>query len=188
MVLSGIAVIFCLGLAILWYIYTYNTFRRKQAKIDFWWDEADTHLRLRRDLIPSLVDRARPLMGDETQTLDRIASIREEIIKDEISPHPVLGDCDAELLENRLSAEMLALQSAFKRHVEIQVNESLLTVMSELVSIEGRALSACKEYNKLTYDYNASIKGFPANLVAGMLHFNPREKRVFGSREESSPA
>jgi LemA protein len=165
-------------------MYTYNIFRDKQASIDFWWDETEFHLHLRRDLIPSLLDRARPLMGPQASTLDRIAGIREEIVRDELEHNSKKGS-DIERLENNLSAEMLVLQSAFKEQHEIQMNSELLTVMGELVSIEGKALIACNEYNKLANAYNASIKSFPANVVVGLLHFNPKEKRIFGSFDKT---
>jgi LemA protein len=167
---------------IIWCIYTYNVFRDKQSKIDFWWDEVDTHLQLRRDLIPSLLDRARPLMGSETPTLDRIAGIREKIVRNKLHPESGATDEGTERLENELSAEMLSLSSAFRENKDVQMNSTLLTVMSELVSIDGKAVTACEEYNKLTVDYNSSIKRFPANLVTGGLHFSPREKRIFGKR------
>jgi LemA protein len=184
MTIAGVAVVFCLGALILWSMYTYNIFREKQSLIDFWWDEAEVHLQFRRDLIPSLVDKARPLMKRENQRLDRIADIREEIVLNGIrSEHAGLTE-NMERLENSLSVEVHSLQDAFRENVEIQVNSDLLTVMSELVSIEGKAIMACKEYNTLTNRYNSSIKSFPANLVAGMLHFNPREKRIFGERSE----
>jgi LemA protein len=180
----GFAVIFCLGALILWSIYTYNIFREKQMLIDFWWDEAEVHLQFRRDLIPSLLDRARPLMKRESQRLDRIADIREEIVLNEIHSESSGLTENIERLENSLSVEVHSLQDAFRRNAEIQINPDLLTVMSELASIEGKAITACKEYNKLTYRYNSSIKSFPANLMVGLLHFNPREKRIFGERGE----
>jgi LemA protein len=181
----GFAIIFCLGAAILWCIYTYNIFRNKQSQIDYWWDEVDTHLRLRRDLIPSLIDKARPLMKEEMSTLDRIVDISEEIVREEIISESIDIGKDVELLENNLSSEMHYLQDIFKKHREIQMNTNLLTVMGELVSIEGRAITACEEYNKLTNGYNASIKRFPANVVARWLHFNPREKRIFGELHQA---
>ncbi|MDR1133417.1 MAG: LemA family protein [Synergistaceae bacterium] len=185
MTFVGFAVIFCLGALILWSMYTYNNFREKQSRIDFWWDEVDVHLRFRRDLIPSLMDRARPLMKKENPTLDRIAGIREKIVQSEIHPEQTGLPENAERLENSLSAEFHSLQDVFRKHAEIQINPDLLTVMSELASIEGKALTACKEYNKLTNQYNSSIKSFPANLVAGMLRFNPREKRIFGEWKDT---
>ncbi|MDR1580307.1 MAG: LemA family protein [Synergistaceae bacterium] len=186
MTFVGFAVIFCLGALILWAIYTYNIFREKQSLIDFWWDEAEIHLQFRRDLIPGLLDRARPIMKWEDQRLDRIAGIREEIIQNEI--HQETDDLteSIERLENSLSAEFHLLQDAFRQHAEIQVNPELLTVMSELASIEGKAVTACEEYNKLTHHYNSLIKSFPANLVVGMLHFSPKEKRIFGAWQDTA--
>jgi LemA protein len=186
MMFVGVVVIFCLGALILWFIYTYNIFREKQSLIDFWWDEVDVHLQFRRDLIPSLLDRARPLMKKEKSTLDRIADIREEIVRNEMHPESDVLTENVERLENSLSAEVHSLQEAFKQYIEIQLNPELLTVMSELASIEGKAITACKEYNNLTNHYNASIKSFPANLVVGMLHFNPREKRIFGEWKDTA--
>ena len=186
MTFIGFAVIFCLGALILWSIYTYNVFREKQSLIDFWWDELDAHLRFRRDLIPSLLDRARPLMKWESQVLDRIADIREKIVQNEIHSESADLTESMERLENSLSSEFHSLQDAFREHTEIQINLDLLTVMSELASIEGKALTACEEYNKLTNRYNSSIKSFPANLVVGMLHFNPREKRIFGKWKDTA--
>jgi len=180
MTLVGLLIIFCLGGMILWCIYTYNAFKGKQSMIDFWWDEVDIHLQLRRDLVPSLIDRIRPLMESEKPRLDRIAGLREEIVREEIHTGTLAGEIDMERLENRLSSEMHSLGDAFRNHREVQMNSGLLTVMSELASIEGKAVTACEEYNKLTNDYNTSIKSFPANMVVGMLHFNPREKRIFG--------
>jgi LemA protein len=177
----GFAIIFCLGAAILWCIYTYNTFRDKQSQIDYWWDEVDVHLHLRRDLIPGLIDKARPLMKDEATTLDKITEIWEKIVREEIAAKSIDIEETVENLENSLSAEMDCLQTAFKKLREIQMNASLLTVMGELASIEGKAVTACEEYNKLTALYNVSIKKFPANVVAQWLHFSPREKRIFGS-------
>ncbi|MDR1965771.1 MAG: LemA family protein [Synergistaceae bacterium] len=182
---AGIAVAVCLGIFILWSIYVYNAFRDRQYQIDFWWDEVDAHLQLRRELIPSLLDRARPLMGPQASTLEKIAGIREEIVLGfKAASTQDAEEEGVERLENRLSAEMHSLQSAFRENREIQMNPSLLTVMGELVSIEGKAVNACKEYNKLTADYNGQIRKFPANLIAGSLHFSPREKRIFGEWDE----
>ena len=148
--------------------------------IDFWWDEVDAHLQLRRELIPSLLDRARPIMGAQHDIIDIISDIREEIVRDLVDTNLLIEGHEMEKLENRLSSEIHSLKNAFRNHREAQLNPDLLLVMSELYSIEGRAVTACEEYNKLTADFNTSIKNFPANLIVGLLQFNPLEKRIFG--------
>ena len=83
-------------------------------------------------------------------------------------------------MENKLSSGIHSLRDAFRNRKEAQLNPDLLMVMSELESIEGKAVTACGEYNKLTGDFNLSIKNFPANMVVGFLQFNPLERRIFG--------
>ena len=180
MMLAGLAIMACLGVLIFWCMYTYNLFKAKQQLIDFWWDEVDAHLQLRRELVPSLIDRARPIMGEQSAIIDRIADIREEIVNELIGTNSLVEGYELEKLENKLSSLVHSLKDAFRDHREAQMNPELLLVMSELESIEGRAITACGEYNKLTVSFNSSIKNFPANLVVGILNFNPLERRVFG--------
>jgi len=181
--LAGLAVIVCLGALILWCMYIYNSFSKKQTLIDFWWDEVDAHLQLRREFIPSLIDRARPIMGAQDSVLDEISSIREKIVHELIKKNSLIEGQELEKLENRLSSEISSLREAFINHREAQLNPELLLVMGELDSIQGKAITACEEYNRLTAEFNSSIKNFPANLVVPLLHFNPLEKRIFGERK-----
>ena len=180
MMLAGLAVMVCLGVLIFWCMYTYNTFKGRQYLIDFWWDEVDAHLQLRRELIPSLLDRARPIMGEQSAIIDSIAGTREEIVNELIDTNSLVEGNALERLENRLSSEVHSLEDAFRGQKKAQMNSELLLVMSELESIEGRAITACAEYNKLTGSFNLSIKSFPANLVVGLLNFHPLERRIFG--------
>ena len=179
----GLVVMVCLGVLILWCMYTYNAFKEKQIQIDLWWDEVDVHLQLRRELIPSLLDRARLIMDAQGDILERISSVREEIVRELIDTNSLLESSELEQFENRLSREVHSLKNAFRSRREAQLNPDLLMVMSELDSIEGRAVIACEEYNKHTSDFNSSMKNFPAKLVVGFLHFHPLEKRIFGKWE-----
>ena len=180
MTLVGLVIIVFFGLLIFWCMYTYNSFRAKQALIDFWWDEVDAHLQLRRELIPSLLDRARPVMGTQSAVIDKIFSLREEIVRELIDTNSLVEGHELEQLENKLSSLVHSLKDAFRNHREAQMNPDLLLMMGELESIEGRAITACGEYNKLTGDFNSSIKHFPANMLVGLLQFNPLERRIFG--------
>ena len=177
---AGLVVMVCLGVLIFWCMYAYNSFKDKQILIDFWWDEVDAHLQLRRELVPSLLDRARPIMGAQSDVLDKISGVRETIVRDMVNINFLIEGHELEQLENNLSSEIHLLRDAFRNHREAQLNSDLLMVMSELDSIEGKAVTACEEYNKLTAAFNSSIKNFPANLIAGFLQFNPLERRIFG--------
>ena len=169
----GIAVIVVLGGFILWLIYTYNRFVAKQAKIDDIWDEVDTHLKLRHELIPNLIEAADGRMPEEASLFDRIRQIRADLEKTD-------DTMAAEPLENELSDLMRRLRDVSTTHDDLMMDQKFITTLGELVSMEGRAATACERHNNLVREFNESIKSFPANLITGFLHFHPCEMRIFG--------
>ena len=168
----GFAVVLCLGVFIIWLIYTYNRFVNKQSQIDEIWDEADVHLKLRHDLIPVLIERARGRMPDDTALLDRVAELGRETAGTDIT-------IETEYQENELSQLLRQLRDAAKKYPDLMLDEQFVQLLGELVSMEGRAASACDRHNALVRDFNEAIHQFPATLIVGFLHFTPREMRIF---------
>jgi LemA protein len=164
-----------LGVLILWFMYMYNELTGRQRRIDEWWDEVDSHLKLRHDLIPLLTGKARILIKEESDALDRLAELSEKADNS--------NDDDFEYLENGLSIALHSFKRVVRDHSTAMLDLDFLKLMGELVSIEGRASSACKEHNHLVGEFNMSIRKFPANLVVGFLHFNSREMRIFAGPE-----
>ena len=172
--LTGFAIVLCLGGLIIWLIYTYNRFLGKQSKIDKLWDEVDTHLKLRRKLIPDLIQAENDRMREAAPLFDRVCTLRKDIEsaddEDEID----------ERLENEMSGLMQQIREIAQTHPELMSDQKFISLLGELVSIEGRAASACEIHNQLVRDFNEAIKSFPANLVVRFLHFSPCEMRIFG--------
>jgi LemA protein len=165
-----------LGVLILWFMYMYNDMANRQRRIDEWWDEVDSHLKLRHDLVPLLMEKARVLMKDESDALDRLADLCGKAETDS-------EDEDLEYIENGLSIALRNFKRSARNHASAMLDIDFLKLMGELVSIEGRASSACREHNNLVGEFNVSIRKFPANLVVGFLHFHPREMRIFAGPE-----
>ena len=172
----GVAVIVILGGFILWLIYTYNRFVARQTKIDDIWDEVDTHLKLRHELIPNLVEAADGRMPEEAPTFRRIGEIRDAV------EHGA-DMTESEPLENELSTLLRKLRNDSAKYPDLMQDQKYITTLGELVSMEGRAATACERHNDLVREFNRSIKSFPASLIAGFLHFNPCEMRIFGVSE-----
>lgn len=172
--LLGVAIIVCLGGLILWLIYTYNRFVAKQSKIDEIWDEVDTHLKMRHELIPELLKVASARMPAQKTLFNRMEEIAREVDESPESP-------DVERLENELSSAMSAVRSAVGAQPDLMMDQALVTTLGELVSMEGRAATSCERHNELVREFNESMKQFPANMVVGFLHFQPCEMRIFGT-------
>ena len=178
MLAVGFAVVLCLGVFIIWLIYTYNRFVNKQSQIDEIWDEADVHLKLRHDLIPELIKSARGRMPADTAILDRVEELGKLTAGTDIT-------IETESLENELSELLRQLRQAARKYQDLMLDEDFVKLLGELVSMEGRAASACDRHNALVRDYNESIHQFPATLIVGFLHFAPREMRIFRSLDET---
>jgi Uncharacterized conserved protein len=185
----GLAVVLILGGAILWFIYTYNDLSARQQEIDALWDETETHLKIRRDLIPALLERARVAVPAQDAILERIRALDEEL-SSEVEGFDGSRDADVEFErgENALSDALLDLQNAVRALGNSMLDEKFLELMGELVSIEGKAIAACERHNALVKDFNLSIRRFPASLVVGFLHFDSFEMRIFGYREAVAEA
>lgn len=171
-VLVAVAAIF--GVLILWLIMTFNKFRAKQSKIDDIWDEVDAHLKMRHDLVPELLDLAEGHMGEEEPIFKRIRDINCKVSAD-------MDDRDAAPLENELSELLRKLRSDVADMPDLMLDQKFITTLSELVSMEGRASSACDRHNALVREYNKDIVAFPASFISRFLHFDPCEMRIFGA-------
>ena len=177
----GLAIVLGLGVFIIWLIYTYNRFVGKQSRIDEVWDEADVHLKLRHDLLPELIKSARDRMRNEDGVLDRIEELGRLTAGKDITP-------DIEGYENELSSLLRRLRETAKKDSELMLDEAFVKLLGELVSMEGRAASACDRHNELVREFNTSIGRFPATLIVGFLHFRPREMRIFKAFDNDAAA
>lgn len=170
----GIAVAAVIGLMIIWLMFTYNRFVAKQKKIDIVWDEVDEHLRLRHELVPSLLYIAGTHMQDEASVFKQIEDVNNMV-------HDDMEDREAAPLENELSNLLRHLRGEAGKYPDLMLDQKFITTLGELVSMEGKAASACDRHNALVREYNTSIKSFPANIIAGALQFDSCEMRIFGS-------
>lgn len=172
--LVGVGAVVVIGVIILWLMFTYNKFVAKQKKIDIVWDEVDEHLRLRHELVPSLLYVAGTHMKDADPVFKQIEDINDMV-------HEGMEDREAAPLENELSNLLRRLRDTAVKYPDLMLDQKFITTLGELVSMEGRASAACDRHNALVREYNTSIKSFPANIIAGALQFDACEMRIFGA-------
>lgn len=171
-VLVAVAAIF--GVLILWLIMTFNKFRAKQSKIDDIWDEVDAHLKMRHDLVPELLDLAEGHMGENAPIFKKILDVNMKVRSE-------MDEREAAPFENELSTLLRDLRGEVSKMPELMLDQKFITTLSELVSMEGRASSACDRHNALVREYNKDIVAFPAIFISRFLHFDPCEMRIFGA-------
>jgi len=58
---------------------------------------------------------------------------------------------------------------------ELQALKSYLALQDQLAGTERRIVVAAKDFNESVYNYNRSVRAFPANMVAGIAGFRKKE-------------
>lgn len=154
------AVVAALVGAFLWRILSYNRFVLQLQQVQTTWSEIDAELRRRFDVVPELVELARPHAGREVDLLERVLAARAAAAGAAGSPAAqaaALAPFEAllaRLVDLAASAPEVRGASAFRR------------IEEELAMTEDRIAGRRGVYNGRVADLNRRIAKFPSSLVA----------------------
>jgi LemA protein len=76
---------------------------------------------------------------------------------------------------NELNTLLGRLLVIVENYPQLKANENFLRLQDELAGTENRIAVARRRYNESVKAYNASIRKFPTNFIAGIFGFNQRE-------------
>jgi LemA protein len=160
--------------------FTYNSLARLRLLASNAWADIDVQLKRRHDLIPTLVATVKGHAGYEKSTLESVVEARNRAAS---APGPAAaGPAEGELA--RSVRQIFALAEAYP---DLKAAESFLSLQRSLTEIEDHIQNARRYYNAVVRDLNTRIAQFPANLLAGMLGFRPREFFGLSDAAEQAP-
>jgi LemA protein len=142
----------------------YNGMVKKNEAINGAWAEIDNQLLRRNDLIPNLVSTVEGYATHEKELFEHIADARARL-----AGAGTVGEKMS--ASNELSGFLPRLIAIAENYPELKANESFMKLQDELAGTENRINYARSKYNELVKGYNASIKTFPTNMIAGMFGF-----------------
>ncbi|HTL05388.1 MAG TPA: LemA family protein [Gemmatimonadales bacterium] len=160
-------------------IWTFNRLTRLRQLADNAWADIDVQLKRRHDLIPSVVAVVKGHAGYERGTLEAVVDARNRALQ---ASGPA-AKADAEAPVAGSLRRIFAIAEAYP---ELRAAESFRELQVTLSEVEDHLQNARRYYNAVVRDLNTTIAQFPANLVAGMLRFRPRE--FFGLDDASERA
>jgi LemA protein len=73
--------------------------------------------------------------------------------------------------DSELSGALSRLLVVVENYPDLKANQNFIALQDELAGTENRLAIARKDYNETVQNYNASIKRFPTNIMAGMFNF-----------------
>jgi LemA protein len=174
----GLALVLLLGLALGVTLF-YNSLARLRLLAANAWADIDVQLKRRHDLVPALVAAVKGHAGYERQTLEAVVEARNRAVS-------AGGPAAAGPAERDLAGSVRQLFALAEGYPDLRAAESYLSLQRSLTEIEDHIQQARRYYNAVVRDLNTRIAQFPANLVAGLFGFQPRE--YFGLSDESEQA
>jgi len=152
-----------LGIALL-----YNSLARLRLLAANAWADIDVQLKRRHDLIPALVASVQGHAGYERQTLESVVEARNRAVG-------ASGPAAAGEAEGKLATQVRQIIALAEAYPDLKASESFLSLQRNLSEIEDHIQNARRYYNAVVRDLNTRIAQFPANLIAGLFGFQPRE-------------
>ncbi|MEU7694251.1 LemA family protein [Microbispora hainanensis] len=146
----------------------YNRLVRARNNVDNAWAQIDVQLRRRYDLIPNLVETVKGYAAHERATLEAVVAARSQAIGAQ-------GPEERAAAENLLSGALKSLFAVAEAYPDLKASAGFAELQEELATTENRIAYSRQYYNDAVLTYNNAIQTVPANLVAGMTGFTPRE-------------
>lgn len=166
--LIGFAIVAFIILLFGGYLMTaYNGLVKMDENINGAWADIDNQLLRRNDLIPNYVNTVKGYASHEKELFENIANARARIGSGSVQ--------DKMKASNELSGFLSRLLMVVENYPQLKANENFLRLQDELAGTENRIAVARRRYNELVKTYNAAIRAFPKNFLAGMFGFEKRE-------------
>ncbi|MGC2422955.1 MAG: LemA family protein [Nitrospirota bacterium] len=130
------------------------------------WSQVENQLQRRNDLIPNLVSTVKGYASHEKEIFENIAAARAKMAGARTKDDTIDG-------ANQMSGALSRLLMVVERYPDLKANQNFSQLMDELAGTENRLSVERKRYNDLVRDYNASLRRFPDNMIAGMFNLHP---------------
>ena len=163
-----------------WLLSTYNGLIQMNENVNAQWQQVETQYQRRADLIPNLVSTVQGAANFERTVLNEVTAARSAWAQASTPQEQVQA---ANQLESTISKLLLVAED----YPEIQSNQNFLALQDELAGTENRVAVERSRYNNAVRDFNAAIKFFPNNFVAGMLGYSAREYFQSTPGSENAP-
>ena len=138
----------------------YNNMVTKRNRIDNAWQNIDTQLQRRNDLIPNLVETVKGYAKHESSTLEAVTAARSAVSSARTPEEKMQAS-------NVLTDALTHLFAVSEAYPDLKANANFQQLQSELTDTENKISYARMSYNDCVLEYNNAIETFPGNIVAG---------------------
>ena len=187
-IVLAIIIIIAIGI-FAWFQGSYNQMVTKSENISSQWSNVENQYQRRSDLIPNLVSTVKGYAEHEQNTLTQVVEARAKATQMQIN----FDQLDEKTLQKfnnmqgELSSALSRLMAISEQYPNLKANENFRDLQAQLEGTENRIAVERRKFNEEVKGYNAYIRFFPKNILAGMFGFTPKPYFEAVSGAEKAP-
>lgn len=168
---------------------SYNSAVSKDENVKKAWSQVENQYQRRADLIPNLVNTVKGYANFEQQTLQQVVQARASATQVKIDANNLTPEAIQrfEQAQQGLSGALGRLLAVSENYPDLKANQSFLDLQKQLEGTENRISVERKNFNESVQDFNAYIRRFPTNILAGMFGFSPKGYFQSAAGSEKAP-
>jgi len=167
-----------IALIVISIIAIYNGLVSKRQTVNEAFSGIDVQLKLRRELVPNLVETVKGYAAHEKSTLDAVIAARNAAASAQ-------GPAALGVAEGALSGALGKLFALAEAYPDLKASANFVQLQTELSAIEDKVAASRRFYNSAVNEYNTAIEQFPASIIAGSTGFTKREMFDVGETERA---
>lgn len=187
LIIGGLIALFVI-IMVLWGVRVYNQMVTMNQAVEAQWGNVETTYQRRSDLIPNFVNTVKGAANFEQQTLTQVIEARAKATSVTIDPANLNEQNMAQFqaAQGEISSALSRLMVVMERYPELKATQNFRDLQVELEGTENRIATERRKFNETAQVYNAFIKRFPQNFIAGIGGFSA--KPYFKSAEGADKA
>lgn len=180
-----LAVIAILVFVVAGAISQYNKLVVMDEQVNAQWANVENQYQRRADLIPNLVATVKGYASHEQETLEGVVAARSKATQVTVDPTNMTPEKlqEFQAAQGELSSALGRLLMITENYPDLKANQNFRDLQVQLEGTENRIANERTQFNNLANGFNAVIRKFPANILAGILGF---EKKAYFEAEKGS--
>ncbi len=163
--ITALAITAVLLLVLIWFIATYNRFVSLRQHMKESWSDIDVELKRRYELIPNLVETVKGYAAHESETLERITTLRNQAQANH-------GDVASQAKdESTLMRELKHLFAVVEAYPNLKADTHFRDLQLQLSDTEDRIAASRRFFNANVRELNQLAQMFPSSIIASMTGF-----------------
>lgn len=165
------------AVVLIWGVSSYNGLVTKDEGVSAAWANVESVYQRRADLIPNLVNTVKGYAAHESETLMEVTEARTKSTSITVDPSTATPEQMEAWMkaQDEVGAALGRLIAISENYPDLKANQNFLDLQKQLEGTENRIATERMKYNEKVRDYNAKLRRFPTNIIAGMFGF---EKHV----------